>query len=153
MRGRSSSMRRKRSSMAPEATAPRRSSPSRIQPLEPPARVVAGVTEPVVQPVGSALPALDLFGREQVAAPVLRSRDVRRREAVARLLDPARERLAIRERTALFARPRAELRVARARGEVRVGVGRRQLGYGTPQTHLPVELAPVERARRAGVRG
>src|SRR6476469_5986923 len=140
--------------MTPEATARGGPAPpSRVQPLEPPAGVVAPVAEPVVQPVRAALPALDLIRGEQVSAPMFGARDVLSGEALAHLLHPALEGRPIVERPALLARPRAELRVAGPGGEVRVGVPRRELAHRPAQTDLPVAFAPVQRRGRPWVLG
>src|SRR5258706_15268725 len=44
------------------------------KPLDPPSGGRARVEQPVVQPVGAALPELDLLGKEAIAAPARRPR-------------------------------------------------------------------------------
>src|SRR5882672_1129212 len=44
------------------------------KPLDPPATGVAGIEQPVVQPVGAALPELDRLRHDAVASPVGRAR-------------------------------------------------------------------------------
>src|SRR4051812_47798316 len=139
--------------MAPEATAAPRWPPSRVQPFELPPGAVACVSEPVVQPIRPPLPALDLLRREHVAAPVLGARNAGAGEPFASLLEPVLERRAIFERSALLARPRAELRFARPRREVGAGPAARQRCHGAREAGRPVEPPPVQRAGRPGIRG
>ena len=118
---------RRRSTSCSSSRAPARAADPRLgrQPLDPPAVAVAGVAEAVVQAADLALPELDRLagaagsrpsapGRGTVAAvePLRRPRRAARRA-------PSRDV----ERPRLRRGPGAELGVARAGGEVGVGVG------------------------------
>src|SRR4051794_2512508 len=100
----------------------RRAPTLRREPLDDPlARAAAPVAQPVVQAVRPALPELDRLWRDAGPAPVGWPRDVGR--VAVRDGGAGRVQVGARaDRSRLVARVRADLRAARAGGEVGVGL-------------------------------
>src|SRR3954468_8381666 len=121
---------------------------SRGEALERPAAVLAAVAQAVVQAAAAPLPELDLLGLEQVAAPVLGPRHRRVGEALLDGGDAAVEVVARADDLALWRGPRRDLAAARARGEVRVALGRIQASHRPARADGAVLLEPAPRQRR-----
>ena len=121
------------------------------QPVDAPAGALARVAEAVVQPERPALPELDRVGDEQEPAPVRRPGTSSRRTGSSRLGHTPLQRLAVLQHRLWCERPRAELRVARPRGEVRVGLGPRRAARPRPVT-LTWRSSSFHRKTRRGVR-
>src|SRR5947208_12491832 len=124
---------------------------SRAEALDHPAAAFAAVVKPVMEPVRAVLPELVRLGDEAKAAPARRPRKL---AATGLELGGGRfEGSATLDNAALRRHARADLRAARARGEVGVGLGLRDALDRPFDPHLPPERVPVEEERRARVRG
>src|SRR6266545_6032869 len=125
------------------------------KPLDAPGTVHAAafacVQQPVVQPVGAALPEFDRLRHDAVAAPV---RWPRRALAVAlaRLFHRFFENFPGRYGFALLGSPGREARAERPGGEIVVGVLRADLFHAALDAHLALELRPQEHQARGGAR-
>src|SRR3954470_21653982 len=121
---------------------------SRGEALERPAAVLAAVAQAVVQAAAAPLPELELLRLEQVAAPVLRPRHRAAREALLGLGDAMVQVGARADDLALRRGPRRDLAAARARGEVRVALGRIEAPDRPARADGAVLLEPAPRQRR-----
>src|SRR5262245_27200220 len=143
------------SGAARRASRRNRSTGSGSEALNRPASGASGaarVAQPVVQPVGAALPEFDRQRHDAVAAPVRRARRVVG-IALAYALHGGLERTAGGHRLALRRRPGGEAGAERAAGVIRVRGGGGHLVDGAVDAHLALEVGPLEyeaggRARR-----
>src|SRR2546423_7885842 len=119
--------------------------------LDSPATCGAPVEEPVVQPVGPALPELDYLRNDAVAAPVGRSRRLGAM-ALARLLHGLFQRFARRHGFALRRGPGREARAERAGGEILVRFGAAHFFHAALDAHLALDLRPQEYETGGGAR-
>src|SRR2546428_5266900 len=91
------------------------------KPLDLPPAAAPGIEQPVMQPVGAALPELDLARQDAIAAPVRRPRR-RIAVALARVFHRPLERSTVRNALALRRRPGGVARAERACDVIRVRV-------------------------------
>src|SRR3954447_1717826 len=123
----------------------------RSQSLYPPAGRLARVDEAVMHPAIPALPELDHLGAQQVATPVLRPARGRFTEVEGELRVSPVELLPF-DRPALGRDRGRDLAVAWPTREVGVGFLRRKALHRSADSHLSIELAPVENQGGACVR-
>ena len=121
------------------------------QPLAAPAGDLARVGEPVVQPMRARQPQLDPLGQQMHDAPVRRSRHGGALEAFPDAVERRHQRRARGNGLALRRGPRAQLALAIARREVRVGFADGRLRQSPLHAHLPIQHRPVEHQRAVRV--
>src|SRR4051794_3495293 len=114
----------------------------------PGAALGAPVAQAVVEAALAALPELDRGRLEEVAAPVLGSRDLPAGEAGSDVGDAPLELGPRGDRLALRRGPRGDLAPARAGGEVGVALLGRQAADRAGRAHRAVLLEPAPRERR-----
>src|ERR1051325_987738 len=125
---------------------------SRREPLDDPiVGVPKAIAEAVVHAVGAPLPEFEKRGNGAIAAPVRRAGNgtvgVRRGELLEALVEIA----AAGQDLALLRGPRAELRAARPRGPVVVGLLLGDAADRPLDAHLALQRRPPEHQRRARV--
>src|SRR5678815_1069371 len=120
------------------------------QAVDVPTRCVAAIADAVMQPVGPALPELELVWDHGPAAPVLGERNhiTKSRRRFADLLLQLR---AIPDHARLPAGPGADLAAVGTGAEVALGLLARKPGDVARDADLPLEHVPVEEQRRAGI--
>src|SRR5437867_4288523 len=113
------------------------------KPLDLPGRPVSHIEQTVVQPVGAALPELDLARRDAIAAPVRRSRG-RIAVALAYFFHRPLECSTVRNALALRRGPRGMTRAERAAGEIGVRVSSVDPLDRAVDAHLALQVRPHE---------
>src|SRR5258706_4134875 len=122
-----------------------------VQTLDTPRGAVTNVNDPIVQPVGAAIPELDPDGRQAEAAPERWPLDRPSFEAALDFTILFLERLARGQHIALIRRPCAKLAAARAPREICVRFfGSHPLDPAF-NPNLLVERRPVKTERRVRV--
>ena len=102
----------------------------------------------MVESVGTRFPELDPLRHDPESAPVLGPGNLAGERRIELPVFRGQLRVPARELRALARRPGSHLRLARARGPVRVGLGVRD-GHGAPlHAHLFLEGRPPEAERR-----
>src|SRR6476619_3281615 len=123
----------------------------RSQPVNLPAARLAPVDEAVMHPAVPALPELDRVRAQAVTAPVSGARHVRIAQLSRQLVVSPVELLPL-DRAALWRDGGGDLAVAGPTREVGVRLLRREPLDLAPDSHLPIELPPVDDQGGARVR-
>src|SRR6478672_11032209 len=119
----------------------------RVEHLGAPAIALARVDEAIVQTARALVPELDSLRNDPEAGPVRRSRHRNIREAGLELAKTLVERAGMLHRLALPRSPRAELALARTRGEICVRLLGAHLLRQPFHADLTLERLPVEAHR------
>ena len=119
------------------------------KPLDFPPGVLLAIEKPVVQPRGPALPELDHLRHHPVAAPERGQRNLAVGEFLLNLGELLHQEFPRSDDLALVGNPRADLRVARAGGEILERLGGADLLHRALDDHLPLQRDPREKQAHA----
>src|SRR5688572_16090612 len=111
--------------------------------LDPPSGAGTRVEQPIVQPVGAALPEFDLPRDDAITAPMRGAGRVVA-ETPAHLLHFLFQDFPRRNRLALRRGPGGHARAQGARGEIGIRFGSGELLDRAFDAHLPLQLGPLE---------